>query len=424
MTLKELEKRLKKEPDNLGLRVQVAGLMREAGRSTEAVELYRSVALAYRDQGRTQQAVAVCKAILEIAPDDERCIALLSTLQGRSTPSIPSIAPPATAAPLRAPPGPSQPPAVSLRAPAGPSQPPPSSARAATAQPPPAPSRAPTPSQPPSSTGQLPLPPARVPAGPSQPPPTVAPFRGSPPPSARMPAGPSQPPPTSSQPPKTSSQPPATGSQPPKTSSQPPKTSSRPPAVVTIPPKSAPVTIPPRIGGPARAASEGTPAPAPSRPPTEPAPPSPVTARLPLEPPTRKTPSAPPADEPKRRSSLEETPLPKPVPHHIHDPTGKGARVDPEDLDTNPHAEPKRTKSGTGLAEAARKISDKMKAADEDVSRPLDTRPVRRITNAELEKLQQPPPTVEHERVSDDSITASGEDEELTTPHDRIDLDD
>ena len=388
MTLKELEKRLKKEPDNLGLRVQVAGLMREAGRSTEAVELYRSVALAYRDQGRTQQAVAVCRAILEIAPDDERCIALLSTLQGRSTPSIPSIAPPPLAPPA---------PAV---------------ARAPT-RPPPGPSQ-----PPPARPSQLPLPPSRVPAAPSQPPP---PLVAQPPKTSSQP-----PPPMVGQPPKTSSQPPA--GQPPKTSSQPPggqppKTSSRPPPVIVIPPKPGGVTIPPRA--PARAASESTPAPAPSRPPTEPAAPSPVTARLPLEPPTRKTPSQPPSGEPKRRSSMEETPLPRPVPHHVHDPTGRNARMDPEDLDTNPEAEPRRTKSGTGLAEAARKISDRMKAGDDDISRPLDTRPVRRITSDELEKIVQPPPTAPHERLSDESITAvPGDDEELTTPRDKLDPDD
>ncbi|HSD86733.1 MAG TPA: hypothetical protein VLB44_04435 [Kofleriaceae bacterium] len=89
MKLKELEKRLKSEPENLGLRVQVAGLMREAGRSVEAVELYRSVALAYRDQGRTQQAIAVCRSILEIAPDDAACLGLIAMLQGRGTPSRP-----------------------------------------------------------------------------------------------------------------------------------------------------------------------------------------------------------------------------------------------------------------------------------------------------------------------------------------------
>lgn len=80
--LRELEKRLDKEPDNLGLRVMLATAMREAGRQSEAVELYRSVAIAYRDQGRPQQAIAVCKSILEIAPHDGRCHALLAQLQG------------------------------------------------------------------------------------------------------------------------------------------------------------------------------------------------------------------------------------------------------------------------------------------------------------------------------------------------------
>lgn len=79
-TLRELEKRLREEPENLGLRVQVAGALREAGRHGEAVELYRSVAIAYRDQGRTQQAVAVCRSILEIAPADPVSEALLEVL--------------------------------------------------------------------------------------------------------------------------------------------------------------------------------------------------------------------------------------------------------------------------------------------------------------------------------------------------------
>ncbi|MBX3161281.1 MAG: cyclic nucleotide-binding domain-containing protein [Deltaproteobacteria bacterium] len=80
MKLRELEKRLREEPDNLGLRISVAGALREAGRQDEAVELYRSVAIAYRDQGRTQQAIACCRSILEIAPEDVRCHALLAAL--------------------------------------------------------------------------------------------------------------------------------------------------------------------------------------------------------------------------------------------------------------------------------------------------------------------------------------------------------
>src|SRR5262249_33785480 len=66
----ELERLVRDEPDNLGLRVQLAGALREAGRTREAIELYRSVALWYRDQGRAQQAQAVCESILAIAPDD------------------------------------------------------------------------------------------------------------------------------------------------------------------------------------------------------------------------------------------------------------------------------------------------------------------------------------------------------------------
>ncbi|HEY0990564.1 MAG TPA: tetratricopeptide repeat protein, partial [Kofleriaceae bacterium] len=78
--LKELEKRLRDEPDNLGLRVMVAGALHDAGRRDDAVELYRSVAIAYRDQGRPQQAITVCRSILELAPDDRPCTELLAAL--------------------------------------------------------------------------------------------------------------------------------------------------------------------------------------------------------------------------------------------------------------------------------------------------------------------------------------------------------
>jgi len=84
--LKELEKRLRDEPENLGLRVMVAGAMRETGRHDEAVELYRSVAIAYRDQGRSQQAIAVCRSILEIAPTT-RAVTCCSTRSHRHRPS-------------------------------------------------------------------------------------------------------------------------------------------------------------------------------------------------------------------------------------------------------------------------------------------------------------------------------------------------
>jgi hypothetical protein len=99
--LKELEKRLRDEPDNLGLRVLVAGALHEAGRRDAAVELYRSVAIAYRDQGRPQQAITVCRSILEIAPDDAACHALLSGLLA-SQPA-PRGAPPPAPEPIEPP---------------------------------------------------------------------------------------------------------------------------------------------------------------------------------------------------------------------------------------------------------------------------------------------------------------------------------
>ncbi len=78
--LRELEKRFRDEPENLGLRVALAGAYREANRLSDAVELYRSVAMAYRDQGRMQQALAVCKSVLELAPNDAASRALLAVL--------------------------------------------------------------------------------------------------------------------------------------------------------------------------------------------------------------------------------------------------------------------------------------------------------------------------------------------------------
>lgn len=99
-TLKELEKRLRDEPDNLGLRVTVAGAYHDAGRVKDAVELYRSVAVAYRDDGRRLQALATCRSILAIAPDDAACRALVAELEA---PPQPEPLPPIPVAGKRAP---------------------------------------------------------------------------------------------------------------------------------------------------------------------------------------------------------------------------------------------------------------------------------------------------------------------------------
>ncbi|HEX5062925.1 MAG TPA: hypothetical protein VFV99_26305, partial [Kofleriaceae bacterium] len=180
MKLKDAEKRLKNEPNNLGLRVQVAGLMREAGRSIEAVELYRSVALAYRDQGRTQQAIAVCKSILEIAPEDSACQGLLAMLQAKAI--MPAAPPARPSRPSRPPANASRPPAnepVKRPIVADPVKPPPQSVVMRGSPMPPAPEvpslRSPTsapatrsPTSPPGTkpiaVGQRPLTPTRPPS--------------------------------------------------------------------------------------------------------------------------------------------------------------------------------------------------------------------------------------------------------------------
>jgi hypothetical protein len=95
--LKELEKRLKDEPDNLGLRVMVAGALIEAGRRADAIELYHSVAIAYRDHGRLQQAITVCRSILELAPDHAACRDLLGALTLDPMGDAPSAEPPGAA---------------------------------------------------------------------------------------------------------------------------------------------------------------------------------------------------------------------------------------------------------------------------------------------------------------------------------------
>ncbi len=78
--LDDLRRRLVGDPSNLGLRVALGGALLAEGKIPEGVELYRSVAIAYRDQGLTQQAIAVCHAVLDIAPADAMCLGMLAAL--------------------------------------------------------------------------------------------------------------------------------------------------------------------------------------------------------------------------------------------------------------------------------------------------------------------------------------------------------
>jgi hypothetical protein len=379
--LKDLEKRLKDEPDNLGLRVTLAGALREAGRVADAVELYRSVAIAYRDHGRSQQAIAVCRSILEIAPDDARCHGLLATLiashkartaqevaaAAATTPGMSAFGddavlevgtPPPHEKPTTLPPlvprekPPSIPPLV-----VSPSAP------AARGQTGPVLDEASVPALPRTVTPQA-IPPTRARTIPPSAPPMRSPTKPPPPP----------------------------------------------------PPKStASALLAPRI--------RDTPTPAA------------LKAALTLPRGTGRTPIE---GTPATRSSnrLDETPLPVPLPYHEADPTTRSLKKlsqvdvlvpapDPDESDGLPMAEDAKTRpgdddskrlrhaEGSGLSKAARRISEaliKPSPLPDDLSLELDTRQRPRIESAELEKITRNPPTVPVERleeVDDDEETGS-----------------
>jgi CRP-like cAMP-binding protein len=81
LATRDLERQLRKEPENLALRLRLAASYREAGRTAEAVQLYRSVAVAYHAQRRLAQAIAVCRSVLDIEPGQRETIALLAELE-------------------------------------------------------------------------------------------------------------------------------------------------------------------------------------------------------------------------------------------------------------------------------------------------------------------------------------------------------
>lgn len=78
--LDELRLQVAAAPKDLALRLALAGALVAAGQLAEGIELYRSAAIAYRDQGLAAQAVAVCHAVLDLAPGDPVCRGLLAAL--------------------------------------------------------------------------------------------------------------------------------------------------------------------------------------------------------------------------------------------------------------------------------------------------------------------------------------------------------
>ncbi len=78
---RDLERDLRRQPDNLPLRLRLAAAYRADGRTGEAVHLYRSVAVAYHGQRRLAQAIAVCRSVLELEPGQRETVALLAELE-------------------------------------------------------------------------------------------------------------------------------------------------------------------------------------------------------------------------------------------------------------------------------------------------------------------------------------------------------
>ncbi|MGZ3440999.1 MAG: cyclic nucleotide-binding domain-containing protein, partial [Polyangia bacterium] len=79
----ELAAALKAEPGSIPKRLELAAVLREAGRPAEAIDLYRGVAEAYAEDGRLVQAMAVCKGILDIDPEHRDTLEMLAALATR-----------------------------------------------------------------------------------------------------------------------------------------------------------------------------------------------------------------------------------------------------------------------------------------------------------------------------------------------------
>jgi hypothetical protein len=79
------ERAVEKDPGNLALRLKLAAALRGAGRLHDALDVYRLIAVAYHRDGRILQALAVCRSILELAPEDLETHVLLGEIEAART---------------------------------------------------------------------------------------------------------------------------------------------------------------------------------------------------------------------------------------------------------------------------------------------------------------------------------------------------
>ncbi|MFW5967416.1 MAG: tetratricopeptide repeat protein, partial [Persicimonas sp.] len=66
--LRYYRKTLREEPGNIEARLRLAALFREAGRTADAAEAYAEASKRLADEGLPLEAIAACKAVLELEP--------------------------------------------------------------------------------------------------------------------------------------------------------------------------------------------------------------------------------------------------------------------------------------------------------------------------------------------------------------------
>lgn len=210
---------------------------------------------------------------------------------------------------------------------------------------------------------------------------------------------------------------------------------------IQIPTQPAAPASGPRSSAPSTPPPPTRPMTSPTRPPPAITPPTPTPALIPPFRTSTRLRDSNSTSGPLRRSGADETPLPRAVPHHVHDPTTANIRkLSSKDLITNEHATPasieptdagdtipgdrhssqtpvtrpsdtqprvvtrpsdtlprKKTPSVAGIANAARRISTSLmgnhERSDIDVAQELDTRQRPKLSTEELDQLAAPPPT-------------------------------
>ena len=79
--IKELRHKLRRDQDNLALRLELADLYRDDGNVADALQIYREVATVYARAGRLDEAKVACRRALDLAPRDLELEALMNDIR-------------------------------------------------------------------------------------------------------------------------------------------------------------------------------------------------------------------------------------------------------------------------------------------------------------------------------------------------------